>query len=305
MPSDNTANEKSFHDELVRHRLIVPTGVPGVFARTGTFEDILARFNGLVTSAAAKDGAEFLHFPPILDRKIFEKSEFLDSFPQLAGSVFSFNGTDAEHKELSRRVHAGMDWSDLQHMTEVVLAPAACYPVYPTFTGTLPREGKLVDVTNYCFRHEPSGDPARMQMFRVHEYVRAGSPDLVVAWREMWLKRGLDLLLSLGLPAKAVPASDPFFGRGGRLLAVNQKDQGLKFEVVVPVCSTEKPTAVVSFNYHQDHFGSIFDIKTEDGQVAHTACLGFGLERVVMALLKTHGFIPVEWPAEVRRILWP
>ena len=32
------------------------------------------------------------------------------------------------------------------------------------------------------------------------------TPDEVVEWRDMWLKRGVDLLTSLGLPAKSVPS---------------------------------------------------------------------------------------------------
>jgi seryl-tRNA synthetase len=89
------------------------------------------------------------------------------------------------------------------------------------------------------------------------------------------------------------------------MLADGQKQQKLKFEVLVPVISLEKPTAVCSFNYHQEHFGHVFGIRTADDQVAHTACLGFGLERVVMALFKTHGFDPKSWPQAVRSRLWP
>jgi seryl-tRNA synthetase len=110
---------------------------------------------------------------------------------------------------------------------------------------------------------------------------------------------------SLGMPAKSDVASDPFFGRGGRMLAATQRDQQLKFEVLIPVISEEKPTAVCSFNWHQDHFAKNFEIKTHDGEVASTACLGFGLERVCMALFKHHGFDPKTWPAAVREKLWP
>ena len=46
-------------------------------------------------------------------------------------------------------------------------------------------------------------------------------------------------------------------------------------------------------------------IKTQDGAVANTACLGFGMERVCMALFKHHGFDPKKWPAAVREKLWP
>lgn len=88
------------------------------------------------------------------------------------------------------------------------------------------------------------------------------------------------------------------------MLAVSQKEQKLKFEVLVPVISDTDPTAVCSFNFHQEHFGSTFDIRTTDGNVANTACLGFGLERIVMALFKTHGFDPEKWPAQVRSQLW-
>jgi len=46
----------------------------------------------------------------VLDRRVFEKSGYLDSFPQLAGAVFSFEGTDAHHEELRTRVHEGKLW---------------------------------------------------------------------------------------------------------------------------------------------------------------------------------------------------
>jgi seryl-tRNA synthetase len=143
-----------------------------------------------------------------------------------------------------------------------------------------------------------------MQAFRVREFVRVGTPDVVVDWRDMWLTRGVELLRSLGLAARSDVASDPFFGRGGRMLAANQREQKLKFEVLVPVISETEPTAVCSFNYHQDHFSKIFEIKTSTGELAQTACLGFGLERCVMALFKTHGMVPAEWPSAVREKLF-
>lgn len=297
--------EKSFLNDLVRSRLLVETGVPGVFGRGAVFEEVLARFDALVSATVANDGAEKLHFPPILARKSFEKSGYLKSFPHLAGSVFAFQGKDAEHQQLLQKLEAGEDWTELQKATDVVLTPAGCYPVYPTFRGTLPEGGKLIDLWSYCFRHEPSEDPARMQMFRMRELIRLADLESVKAWRQTWIDRGLALLKDIGLPAYVAPANDPFFGRGGRMLAANQREQQLKFEIVVPICSADKPTAIMSFNYHQEHFASTFGIQTADGNTAHTACLGFGMERIVLALFKTHGLRPAEWPSSVRDKLWP
>ena len=303
MPADY--DPQAFYDGLVRHGLIVPVGVPGAFGRGAVFEEVLERFNALVSQLAREDRAEVYTFPPVISRNVLEKVKYLDSFPHLCGAVYSFFGKEVQAKALAARVNEGKPWGDLLGITEVVMNPAACYPVYPSFSGTLPEAGRLVTMLNWVYRHEPSAEPTRMQSFRVREFVRAGTPQQVLEWRDLWLRRGLDLLISLGLPARSEVAADPFFGRGGKLLAVNQKEQQLKFEVLVPVVSAEEPTAVCSFNFHQDHFAATFDIRTGDGHVANTACLGFGLERIVMALFKTHGFEPAKWPAEVRQRLWP
>ncbi len=296
---------EGFHAALVEHGLIVPVGVPGAFGRGAVFEDVLERFNGLVSQVASDDGAEVYTFPPVIDRQVLEKVHYLDSFPHLCGAVHSFFGNALQALALAERANSGGDWGSLLGPTGVVLNPAACYPIYPSLAGTLPPQGRLVSMLNWVYRHEPSPEPTRMQSFRVREFVRAGTPSQVVEWRDMWLQRGLELLGSLGLPARSDVAADPFFGRGGKILAMNQKEQKLKFEVLVPVISLDEPTAVCSFNFHQDHFGSTFGIHTVDGEVANTACLGFGLERVTMALFKTHGFDPKAWPDTVRARLWP
>jgi seryl-tRNA synthetase len=300
-----TYDSKTFYDGLVRHGLIVPTGAQGAFGRGAVFEDVLERFNGLVTTLARNDGAEVYTFPPVIDRTILERVHYLDSFPHLCGSVHSFFGNAIQALALAERANSAQPWGDLLSQTSVTLNPAACYPVYPSFAGTVPEGGRLVTMLNWVYRHEPSPEPTRMQSFRVREFVRVGTPDQVVSWRDMWLQRGLGLLQSLGLPAKSDVASDPFFGRGGKMLAKTQKEQKLKFEVLVPVISLDEPTAVCSFNFHEDHFGTVFGIRTPDGAIANTACLGFGLERVTMALLKHHGFVPSAWPADVRQRLWP
>jgi seryl-tRNA synthetase len=296
---------EGFHAELVAAGLIIPTGIKGGYGRGAVFEDILERFDALVMRQAAGDNAEALTFPPIVARTMIEKLGYLDNFPQLAGSVHSFFGNEAQARELSERVANGERWEDLLDITEVMLLPAACYPVYPVFSGLLPSGGRLVTVKNWCYRHEPSDEPTRLQSFRMREFIRVGAPEEVEAWRDGWRDRALALLQGLGLPAASDVANDPFFGRVGRMMATSQREQRLKFEIMVPVISLDKPTAICSFNWHQEHFTGKYGIRQSDGAVAHTACLGFGLERCTLALLKTHGLDPQAWPAEVRTQLWP
>jgi seryl-tRNA synthetase len=296
---------EEFNRALARHGLIIPSTVKGAYGRGVVFEDILRRFDALVMRVTKDDGADELQFPPILPRTQIEQLGYLDSFPQLAGSVHSFFGNEAKARELSARVQGGERWEDLLDPTEVMLTPAACYPVYPSFSGLLPDSGRLVTVLGWVFRHEPSDEPTRLQSFRMREFIRVGKPDEVVQWRDDWLQRGLQLLRDLQLPVQSDVASDPFFGRTGKMMAAQQVEQRLKFEILCPVISHEKPTAICSFNWHQDHFSAKYGIRNADESVAHTACLGFGMERVTLALIRTHGFDPREWPVAVRSQLWP
>lgn len=300
------ARQAAFRDALVRHGLLIPTGVDGLYGRSGMFEEVVERFDALITRRGRADGAETMRFPPALNRREFERSEYLKSFPHLAGTIHSFAGDERGHRTLLRRLEQGEDWTEQQAATDIVMTPAACYPVYPAIAarGALPAEGRLVDVFSYCFRHEPSLDPARMQMFRMREYIRIGTPDQVVEFRETWMERGDALMESLGVPVEIDVANDPFFGRAGTMLSNSQREQKLKFELLIPIACEEAPTACLSFNYHQDHFGHLWDIRTADGAVAHTACVGFGMERVALALFRHHGFDPAGWPAAVRAVLW-
>lgn len=302
-PGDLAAAHAGYRDELVAAGLLLPMGVDGVYGLSGAFEAVIEGVDALVTRSGAPLATEVLRFPPVMSRANYVRTDHLESFPNLIGSVHSFAGDDKAHLELARRKQEGEDWACCLHSTEVMLAPAVCYPLYPTASGVLPPNGRTVDLRGFVFRHEPSADPARMQLFRMHEFVRLGTPEQALRHRDDWLVRGEKLLLSLGLDAERVVANDPFFGRGGRVMVATQREQFLKYELVVPIASVARPTAVASSNYHLDHFGKPFGIRTADGEVAHSACVGFGLERIALALFRKHGFKPASWPASVRAAL--
>ena len=298
--------QTSFLDRLFESGLLIETGVDGLYGRGGRFEDVIAAFERLIHRYGAADGAEAIRFPPGMNRAYFEKSGYMKSFPQLAGTVHSFCGNELDHVSLLKCMDADEDWTAEQKATDIVLTPAACYPLYPTIAkrGNLPEKGGLYDLQSYCFRHEPSNDPARQQLFRMREYVCMGSQDHVTDFRQTWMDRGVKIMAEVGLPVEIDVANDPFFGRAGKMLANNQRDQNLKFELLIPITSVANPTACMSFNYHQDAFGSKWGLSLADGSVAHTACVGFGLERIALALFHHHGLDVDQWPASVRAALW-
>lgn len=302
-----TNTEQLFFEDLVENGHLLPSGEPGIYGRGMVFEEVRTGFDALVTGAGAVDYPETPRFPPLIPKRTIESAGYLQSFPQLCGAVFSFAGNEAAAGDLADRASRHEDWSTCLAKTDVVLVPAACYPAYPAIArrGPLPKGGVTLDLGGcYVFRHEPSQDPARLQVFHQRELVRIGHADDVLSWRETWISRARHLLEQVGLTPEVKLASDPFFGRGGKLMAKSQQEQRLKFEMLAPIASAE-PTAVVSFNFHQDHFGGAFGIQQHDGSVANSACVGFGLERITLALFRAHGIEVRDWPEDVRRRLWP
>jgi seryl-tRNA synthetase len=295
----------SFRNRLIEAGRLVPLGTPGLYGRDGTFEAVAAGLEALITQLGAGERTETLRLPPGMSMAAFARTGYMRNFPQLAGTVHCFCGDERAHRQLVRQLECSEDWTAEQRASEVALVPASCYPVYGLVAarGPLPEGGAVVDVAAWCFRHEPSDDPMRQQMFRMREYVRLGTPDQAIGYRNAWVERGQAMARRLGLNSAVDIANDPFFGRAGRVLASGQRDQALKLELLIPVGDDQEQGACMSFNAHRDSFGHSWGLRTADGAVAHTACVGFGIERLTLALFSQHGLDPADWPPPVRAAL--
>lgn len=291
-------------DELSEHLVaagrLLPTSVDGLYGRDAVFESVVQALIREIDRLGAPDAPEHVDFPPMIPTTAFDTIGYLETFPQLCGLVYSFDGDDRAHAELLERFDSGGGVDGLMSRADLTLTPACCYPVYPMCVGELPAEGRTFQLSSYCYRHEPSRDPMRMQVFRQFENVRLGTAEQVLAWREPWIDRASKLLGDLGLDVVSDFANDAFFGRRGRLMSMSQREQQLKIEFLVNVFGDDARTACASINYHQEHFGELFDISVQDGSLAHSSCIGFGLERCVVALFAAHGTSVDAWPASVR-----
>lgn len=304
MTHDHPFGEALDHQAKLRAALFKPMGADGVYARSGVYEDMIERLSALITSHR-ETGTEVFRFPPVMSRKQIETHGYLKSFPNLLGCVSCLEGSEAEIRGAVDRHYAGGDWTESLDSADLVLAPAACYPVYPIAAarGAVPAEGYRFDVACDCFRREPSRDLDRLQSFRMREYVCVGTPDQIQAFRQRWLDKATALADRLGLTYEVAQASDPFFGRVGQLMALNQLEQALKFELLVPLRGEGPATACMSFNYHREHFGTTWNLRDAEGEPAHTGCVAFGIDRLAVALFATHGLEVAAWPAEVRATL--
>ena len=302
----DTARTDTAEDRLeaLGRALFAPTGSSGVHARTALFETAIEALSTLITGHREAD-LEVLRFAPVMSRHHVEKAGYLHGFPHLLGCVCGLQGDEAEIHAAVGRFNSGENWTDALRATDLVLTPAACYPLYPLAAarGAVPAGALKFDVASYCFRREATHEIDRLQAFRMREFVCMGSPRQAFDFRSRWLARAQAIADELALPYRIAPASDPFFGRAAKLIAQSQVEQSLKFELLVSVRSAAQPTACMSFNCHRDHFASTWGLHTEDGEVAHTACVAFGMDRLALALFATHGLDLARWPQRTRRSL--
>jgi seryl-tRNA synthetase len=295
-----TSHVAEYELDLLTQSLLLPSPVGGVYARTALFEQVVEGVSFFITKHREPE-TQILRFPPVMSRSQLERSGYLHSFPHLLGGVSCLEGDEATVHAVVERP----DWASELSATELVLSPAACYPVYPMAAacGRIPSKGLLFDVASDCFRRESTHEMGRFQSFRMREFVCMGTPERVLEFRTRWMSLAQLLASRLGLPHRIAPASDPFFGRAGRMAALSQLEKSLKFELLIPLRTEEEPTACMSFNCHRDHFSSVWHLLTENGDKAHTGCVAFGLDRLALALFKTHGLVLEKWPAAVRENL--
>ncbi|MBU6496538.1 MAG: hypothetical protein KGR42_09060 [Acidobacteria bacterium] len=291
----------SFRDELLISGILGETGEPGLYHRSGLFEDVVSGVERYFRSLNPVDNIRWT-MSPVTTTQALVDTDYVDSFPQLMALLDGFNGDARQARVLAESAHAGADWSGYLGTTNLALRPVACHGLYPTLSGReVPDGGAQFEVSATCFRREPSDDPARMQSFRMLEFVMVGTPSECRVFRDEWLHRALAAHRALGLDVSSQVANDPFFGRASQMLSQGQIEKELKYEVMALIAS-EEPNAISSANYHEDHFGNSFNITTPSG-VAHSACFGVGLERTTLALFRRHGLRVSHWPSGIMDLL--
>lgn len=287
-------------DRMIAAGWLQLTSAPGIMARSGDFLTVeRALFGMFDRMAAGFDGVRALRFPPVFPADWYVRTGYLANFPQLTGAVKTFSGSEREALALLDAQGKGEDWTAGLEPSGLMMVSVACHPAYGLYGGPMATETVLLDIEGWCFRHEPTVDPIRAICFRQREWVRIGTPEQSMEHRDFWIGQGRRILTSLGIPVEPEVANDPFFGRGGKMLATNQREENRKTELTTPLFGEDDRIALFSSNYHRDHFGVSNGITLPDGSTAHSACAGFGIERVIASMFGYHGPDLARWPQPV------
>ena len=90
------------HLDATLSQLFKPSGVDGVYGRTGAYESVVEALAALI-SRHRPEGAEVFRFPPVMSRASLEKQGYLQSFPNLIGAVCCPDGSGPRNRPLRRQ----------------------------------------------------------------------------------------------------------------------------------------------------------------------------------------------------------
>jgi seryl-tRNA synthetase len=243
-------------------------------------------------------------YPIFLAPEVLAHTDYFLSFPHQATFAVGLDG-----RHLDAFVAAARQGKDIRDQAREavagprhVLSPAVCYHCYAELAGQVVGGLRTFSATGRCFRNEAPDERrllARQGEFSMHEYILVGDSDEVRTGRERMLERVIALARRIGLCGRVVVAHDPFYGSvEGRARRVVQDAGQFKVELVVDGGGCE--IAIASFNLHEDYFGRAFGINLASGQPVHTACVAFGVERWIRAVVATTGVDPERWWAALQ-----
>ncbi len=111
-------SDPTLRARLVEAGILIETGENGLYGRSEVFEDVIERLNKVITLLGADQRAEVLRFPPAMRRHDFEDSEYLKSFPDLAGTIHAFQGNDRGHHRLLEALDKTLAVGDAERSDE-------------------------------------------------------------------------------------------------------------------------------------------------------------------------------------------
>lgn len=238
------------------------------------------------------------HHPASLPAERLQRVDYLHSFPHQAAFAVRLDPAEANLDQFRGGPMVGADGHvALSRIAPVdeILTPAACYHFYVGHEGESHDSPAYLTTANTCFRNETRYEPLRRQWsFTMREIVCLGT----AAETEAFLRAGRRAVDAMsqrsGLDLTWAEATDPFFRPLDNPKYLMQRLNPTKHEAVYGA-----GLAIASANRHHEHFGEAFSI-TRAGRTAHSACLAFGIDRWLFAIVDRHGADPGRWPDPMR-----
>ncbi|MCX7746877.1 MAG: hypothetical protein N2645_08295 [Clostridia bacterium] len=259
----------------------------GHLSYNGLFLDLINEMEGVFKKLAQKLNAKEVHLPNFIPWDRIKLLGLVDEFPQylffispLVNDLHTIESFQKEETIDCCHIKSYMD--DPQYC----LKTSACSLLYPTLENMDFNEYGYFTVLGHCTRRETMNVVAfeRLTEFQMREIIFVGDPEGVNQFYAFSTEFLTDLIKYFDLTADISMANDSFFVANYNKFKLMQLLGCNKYEANVLVPHTGSKIAFASFNNHQNFFGRRFNF-TYQGKTAVSACIGFGLERLVYGIL--------------------
>lgn len=249
----------------------------GVYLYRGLLADIYECIDKKFETISLELGAKKVIFPSLLHMNTLNLSKYVKAHQDKCEYVL--DSTLIQGQPLS-----------LKNITSV-LNPAVCQPLYPSFANQVIQE-EICTGYSKCFRKENNypGDLSRLKEYGVRETVYIGTEEKTKVFRDRMLGELTKMMNIMKLSGTIESASDAFFSSNSLAVKMFQLTMNMKYEAKLIIPYKKEKIAVSSVNYHGDHFGKCWNIKTPDGKFAHSCCWGIGIDRLCYAMISQFGF---------------
>lgn len=274
---------------ILRERDELWEAAPGLIAVRGNARALMECISDALADLARDDTDDEWRVPPGISFETLERAQYFASFPQWLTAASHLSSDESALEQVAKSDSPAAAARGAMQRPDAALSPAVCYHTYEHFAGRCVDSPRIMTAEGVCWRHE--GDRftplERGWAFRMREIVCLGTEFDVEAFRQRWMTRTLEFARSLGLEPEIDVATDPFFAPTARGKQALQRIKSLKHEMLIRF-PDDRTLAIASFNNHEQFFGESFGISLAGGEPAASACVAFGIERWLLALLATH-----------------
>ncbi len=275
---------------------------PGLFVFREPMSTMLRFLDAAVLERFARPfGAREESFPNCIPVDSLGRAQHLSSFPEhlhfLTHLREDLDLLDAYAGKVKETGGGVIPDTAAVSRAELVQNPSTCYHCYAARKDSEISANTAITAITKCHRFEAANhvELGRLLEFSLREVIFLGEPDYTRETREQTLSLVEALAGDWGLCGELVPSNDPFFTSDFEAKATQQRRLALKFEYRMAIPGKERKLAVMSSNLHGPTFSKAFNIRNS-GRVINTGCLGFGLERLALAIVAQHGIDPAGWP---------
>jgi seryl-tRNA synthetase len=262
----------------------------GMISLSGRAVELFEYFDKTFKEFAKELGAVEERYPVLLSNKTIQDTGYLKTSPQYIHCVNTVKEDMDILMSLGKKGNIEKCERDILGSRQEVLSPSACFHVYENYRGKVLKEYTAVTLLQSVFRNEGRfnwREYGRLRDYHVREIVFIGSEDYVKESLIKLMDKTKKFIQRMGLSGEIKTASDPFVIPNMQRFKKLQLKNKVKYEARLNY-SKEQQMSAASFNFHGKTFTYPFNIKVEMEEDTVTGCVGYGIERWVLAYLSQY-----------------